>query len=44
MPVDCNQAKAEEIGLSLAPVEKAIGTKEIRRIIFVPNRILNVVL
>ena len=44
LPVDCNQAKAEEIGLSLAPVEKAIGTKEIRRIIFVPNRILNVVL
>jgi leucyl-tRNA synthetase len=43
LPIDCNQARAEEIGLKLETVATAIGTKKIRKIIFVPNRILNVV-
>jgi leucyl-tRNA synthetase len=44
LPTGCDQATAEKIGLALGPVMKAIGTKEVRKIIFVPNRILNVVL
>jgi len=44
LPTGCDQATAEEIGLKLGPVIKAIGTRKVRKIIFVPNRILNVVL
>ena len=44
LPIDCSQATAEKIGLELGTVVTAIGTKKIRKIIFVPNRILNVVL
>jgi leucyl-tRNA synthetase len=44
LPADCDQATAEKIGLNLETVKKAIGAKAVRKIIFVPNRILNVVL
>ncbi len=44
LPMDCDQATAEDIGLKLDPVINAIGNKNVRKIIFVPNRILNVVL
>ena len=44
LPMDCDQATAEKFGLKLGPVRQAIGTKVVRKIIFVPNRILNVVL
>lgn len=43
LPVDCDQKVAEDIGLKLDTVANAIDGKEIRKIIFVPNRILNVV-
>ena len=43
LPTDCDQATAEKIGLTLGPVMTAIGTKKVRKIIFVANRILNVV-
>ena len=44
LPTDCDQQTAESFGLKLEPVIKAIGNNEIQKIIFVPNRILNVVL
>jgi leucyl-tRNA synthetase len=44
LPTDCDQATAEDVGLKLEPVMRAIGNSEVRKIIFVPNRILNVVL
>ena len=44
LPTDCDQATAEKFGLKLGPVIKAIGNKKVRKVIFVPNRILNVVL
>ena len=34
----------EDLSLKLEPVMKAIGESNVRKIIFVPNRILNVVL
>ena len=43
LPKDCDQTAAEDIGLKLDTVVKAIDGKEVRKIIFVPNRILNVV-
>jgi leucyl-tRNA synthetase len=43
LPKDCDQKTAEDIGLRLDTVVKAIDGKEVRKIIFVPNRILNIV-
>ena len=43
LPKDCDQAAAEDVGLKLDTVVKAIDGKDIRKIIFVPNRILNIV-
>ena len=44
LPADCDQAMAEGAGLKIGPVIKAIGESKIQKIIFVPNRILNIVL
>jgi leucyl-tRNA synthetase len=44
LPTDCDQATAEGVGLKIGPVIKAIGESKVRKIIFVPNRILNIVL
>ncbi len=44
LPIDCNQAVAEKASLKLNPVLKAIGNNKIKNIIFVPNRIINVVI
>ena len=43
LPVDCSQETAEEAGMNLDTVVKAIEGKKVRKIIYVPNRILNVV-
>lgn len=43
LPIDCDQKVAEDAGLKLDTVISAINGKEIRKIIFVPNRILNIV-
>jgi leucyl-tRNA synthetase len=43
LPKDCDQKTAEDFGLKLDTVVKAIDGKEVRKIIFVPNRILNIV-
>ena len=43
LPQDCDQASAEAMGLELDTVVKAIDGKEVRKVIYVPNRIINVV-
>tara|TARA_B100000315_G_scaffold255950_1_gene300651 strand:- start:3055 stop:5619 length:2565 start_codon:yes stop_codon:yes gene_type:complete len=43
LPQDCDQSTAEAMGLDLDTVVKAIDGKEVRKVIYVPNRILNVV-
>ncbi len=44
MPRDVDKDKAENIALDEPNVQKAIGEKTVRRIIVVPNRIVNVVI
>jgi leucyl-tRNA synthetase len=43
LPKDCDQATAEDCVLGLENVVKAMDGKEIRKFVFVPNRIVNVV-
>jgi leucyl-tRNA synthetase len=43
LPKDGEQKIAADIGLKLDTVVKAIDGKEVRKVIFVPNRILNIV-
>jgi leucyl-tRNA synthetase len=43
LPKDCDQATAEAMGLELDTVVKAINGKVVRKVIYVPNRILNVI-
>jgi leucyl-tRNA synthetase len=44
LPKDCDQVAAEKVALGLNSVKNVIKAKEIRKIIFVPNRILNIVI
>jgi leucyl-tRNA synthetase len=43
LPKDSDRRRAEEAALSLENVAKAVGGKPIRKVIVVPNRIVNVV-
>jgi len=43
VPKDADQAVVQEAALALATVQQAIGEREIRKVIVVPNRIVNVV-
>jgi leucyl-tRNA synthetase len=43
LPKDCDQSIAESLGLNLEGVIRAVASKEIKKIIYVKNRILNVV-
>jgi leucyl-tRNA synthetase len=43
LPVDADQTTAEEAALGLENVQAALGGKEIRKVIVVPNRVINVV-
>ena len=43
VPRDCEEAEVRETALAEAGVARAIGAAEIRRVIVVPNRIVNVV-
>jgi len=43
LPKDSDRQRAEEAALSLENVAKAVGDKPIRKVIVVPNRIVNVV-
>jgi leucyl-tRNA synthetase len=44
LPKDCDEQAAKEAALALENVQTAIGTGAIRKVIVVPNRIINVVL
>ena len=44
LPKDCNDKTAEEMALNLENVKTIIGSNNIRKIIVVPNRIINVVI
>ena len=43
LPKDCDQSLAESLGLNLEGVIRAVANKKIKKIIYVTNRILNVV-
>ncbi len=43
LPVDCDKQKAEESALGLVAVKKHLNNKSPKRVIVVPNRIINVV-
>ncbi len=43
LPLDTDQESAQAAALEVANVKAAIGDKPVRKIIFVPNRIINVV-
>jgi leucyl-tRNA synthetase len=43
MPVGCDQATAQEIALACQEVKAAIGDKSVRKVIYVPGRLVNVV-
>ena len=42
LPRDSSQQAAQEAALDLDTVAKAIAAKPVRKVIFVPNRIINV--
>lgn len=44
LPADHNKDQAEEAALSLENVQRAIEGKEVRRVIVVPNKIVNIVI
>jgi len=44
LPKDCDEQTAKEAALALENVQTAIGASAIRKVIVVPNRIINVVL
>ena len=43
VPVDADRALAQAVALAEAPVRRAIGDKTVRKVIVVPNRIVNIV-
>jgi leucyl-tRNA synthetase len=43
LPRDCDEAHAKDAALAQANVQAAIGGKPLRKVVFVPNRILNLV-
>ena len=43
MPVGCDQATAQEIALADDNVKAAIGDKSVRKVIYVPGRLVNIV-
>jgi leucyl-tRNA synthetase len=43
LPRDAEQAAAEQAALALAPVTAALAGKTVRKVVVVPNRIVNVV-
>jgi leucyl-tRNA synthetase len=43
LPKDCEQSLAESLALNLEGVIRAMANKKIKKIIYVTNRILNVV-
>ena len=43
LPVDCDKQKAEECALNLDAVKKYLNNQSPKRVIVVPNRIINVV-
>ncbi len=43
MPVDCDEAAARELALKDAAVAAAIAGKTVRKVIFVPGRLMNIV-
>ena len=43
LPKDCSQATAEAAALAIEAVQAAIGGNKVRKLIYVPNRIINVV-
>ena len=43
LPVDCDKQKVEEYALSLDAVKKYLNNQSPKRVIVVPNRIINVV-
>ncbi|MCZ6885170.1 MAG: leucine--tRNA ligase, partial [Alphaproteobacteria bacterium] len=43
LPVDADQTAAEQAALELANVKAALGGREIRKVIVIPNRVINVV-
>jgi leucyl-tRNA synthetase len=43
-PVDISQKGAEEIAMSRERIKKIISTDKVRKIIFVPNRLINIVI
>jgi len=43
LPKDCDQPMAEAAAFEIENVKTAIGDKEVRKLIYVPNRIVNVV-
>ena len=44
MPVDVKQEEAEKIALASPEVQAALGGKPVRKMIFVPGRLLNIVI
>ena len=44
LPKDCDQILAESLGLKLEGVIRAMAGKKVKKIIYVANRILNVVI
>ncbi len=43
LPKDCDQSAAEKQALAIESIQKAIKDKTVRKMIYVPNRIVNVV-
>ena len=43
MPVGCDQATAQKIALACQEVKAAIGDKSVRKVIYVPGRLVNIV-
>lgn len=43
LPKDCDQATAEAAAFTIETVQAAIGGNDVRKLIYVPNRIINVV-
>ena len=43
LPKDCDQILAESLGLKLEGVIRAMAGKKVKKIVYVANRILNVV-
>ena len=44
MPVGCDEATAREIALGSAEVQAALGGKAVRKVIYVPGRLVNIVI